>query len=67
MAGPVRSAAIRRALAAVCAALALSVPTAAYPASLAQLLQLPLEQLLHLKITSVRGAAANMVGETHGR
>jgi hypothetical protein len=67
MACLVRSAAPRRALAAVVAALALGVPTAAYPISLAQLLQLPLEQLLHLKITSMRGGAAALAGESHGR
>ncbi len=67
MARPVRSPAPRRALAAVVAALALGAPTVAYPISLAQLLQLTLEQLLHLKITSMRGTTAIMVGETHGR
>jgi hypothetical protein len=61
-----RSAVARRTLAAALAVLALGVPTAAYPISLAQLLQLPLEQLLHLNVTSMRGAAATMVGETHG-
>jgi hypothetical protein len=64
---PHRVPATRRALAVMLTMLALGVPTAAYPISLAQLLQLPLEQLLHLKITSMRGAAANMAGETHGR
>jgi hypothetical protein len=62
-----RSAVTRRTLAAALAVLALGVPTAAYPISLAHLLQLPLEQLLQLKITSMRGAAATVVGETHGR
>lgn len=52
MARPDRRPAVRRALAAVTAALALGAPTAAYPISLAQLLQLPLEQLLRLEITS---------------
>lgn len=63
MARPVRSAAPRRALAAVVAALALGAPTAAYPISLAQLLQLPLEQLLRLEITS----SAAWGGVRHGR
>lgn len=63
----VRSAAPRRALAAVLAALALGVPTAAYPISLAQLLQLPLEQLLHLKITSTHGGATALTGTPHER
>lgn len=53
----------RRLLAIVVASLAFGVPTAAYPISLAQLLKLPLEQLLHLEITS-RAAAG---GAGHGR
>ena len=53
----------RRVLAAVAAALALGIPTAAYPLSLAQLLQLPLEQLLRLEITS----SPVSVGVRHGR
>lgn len=53
----------RRLLAAVVAALALGAPTAAYPISLAQLLQLPLEQLLRLEITS----SAAWGGVPHGR
>jgi hypothetical protein len=67
MARPVRSPAPRRALAVVVAVLALGVPTVAYPISLAQLLQLPLEQLLHLKITSMRGGAAALAGAPHER
>jgi hypothetical protein len=47
----------------VCAALVLGASTAAYPISLAQLLQLPLEQLLSLTITS----SASINGEPHGR
>jgi hypothetical protein len=42
----------RRLLATVVAALALAAPTAAYPISLGRLLQLPLEQLLRLEVTS---------------
>lgn len=53
----------RRMLVAAVAALALGLPTAAYPVSLAQLLKLPLEQLLRLEITS-RAAVA---GVAHGR
>ena len=59
--------ATHRALAAVLAVLAMGVPTAAYPISLAQLLQLPLEQLLHLKITAAHGTAATLTGQAHGR
>jgi predicted Kef-type K+ transport protein len=59
----VRSAASRRALAAALAVLAIGVPTAAYPISIAQLLQLPLEQLLRLEIT----ASAVVGGVHHGR
>jgi hypothetical protein len=51
----------------VLAVLAMGVPTAAYPISLAQLLQLPLEQLLHLKITAMHGTAATLTGQAHGR
>lgn len=58
-----RSAVWRRALAAVVAALALGVPTAAYPITLAQLLQLPLEQLLRLEFTASVAAG----GVPHGR
>ena len=61
------SAVTRRTLAAAIAALALVVPTSAYPISLAQLLQLPLEQLLHLKITSMGGGAAALAGAPHER
>jgi hypothetical protein len=63
MARSVRSAASRRALAAALAALALGVPTSAYPISLAHLLQLPLEQLLRLEFS----APASVGGVTHGR
>lgn len=63
MARSVRSIATHRALAAVLAVLALSVPTVAHSISLAQLLQLPLEQLLRLKITT----AAPAGGAPHGR
>lgn len=57
------SAVARRALAAAVAALALGVPTAAYPITLAQLLQLPLEQLLRLEFTASVAAG----GVPHGR
>ena len=63
MARSVPSAASRRALAAVFMVLALGVPTAAYPISLAQLLQLPLEQLLRLEFS----ASASVGGVNHGR
>jgi hypothetical protein len=53
----------RRLLAALVAALALGAPAAAYPISLAQLLQLPLEQLLRLEITS----SPAWGGVRHGR
>ncbi|MDH4289037.1 MAG: hypothetical protein OEW27_10725 [Aquincola sp.] len=62
-----RSDAPRRALGAALAALALCAPTAAYPISLARLLQLPLEQLLRLEITSMRSTATELGGERHGR
>jgi hypothetical protein len=55
--------AARRQWAALLAALALGMPTAAYPISLAHLLQLPLEQLLRLEITSPAVAR----GAPHGR
>lgn len=45
------------------AALALAAPTAAHPISLGRLLQLPLEQLLRLEITS----PAVVVGVPRGR
>ena len=67
MARPVRSLAPRRALAAVVAVLALGLPTAAYPISLAQLLQFPLEQLLRLEITALGSAAGHLGGGLHGR
>jgi len=63
MARSVRTAASRRALAAALAVLALGVPTAAYPISLAHLLQLPLEQLLRLEFS----ASVSVGGVTHGR
>ncbi len=66
MARPTRSAA-RRAVAAALAVLALGAPTLAYPMSLAQLLQLPLERLLQLEITALRHAAAQRAGAPHGR
>jgi hypothetical protein len=62
-----RSDARRRALAAALAALALCAPTAAYPISLARLLQLPLEQLLRLEITAMRSTPAVLGGARHGR
>ena len=46
----------RRALAAVAAVL-MTLPGAAYPISLAQLLRLPLEDLLRLEITAPASAA----------
>ena len=59
--------ATRRTLAMTLVALALAVPTAAYPLGLAQLLQLPLEQLLRLQITALRGAVAPFGSERHER
>ena len=67
MARPTRSTAARRAVAAALAVLALSAPTLAYPMSLAQLLQLPLERLLQLEITALRHAATQRAGAPHGR
>jgi hypothetical protein len=67
MARPSRSARARRATAAALAALALGAPTLAYPMSLAQLLQLPLERLLQLEITALRDAMAQRAGDRHGR
>jgi hypothetical protein len=63
MARPASLARRRRMLAGVLAALAVGMPTAAHPMSLAQLLRLPLEQLLRLEFT----AAADRSGGVHGR
>jgi hypothetical protein len=67
MARPRRSSAARRAVAAALAVLVLGAPTLAYPMSLAQLLQLPLERLLQLEITALRHAAPHRAGAPHGR
>jgi hypothetical protein len=67
MARPRRSARARRAAVAALAALALGAPMLAYPMSLAQLLQLPLERLLQLEITALRDAVAYRAGAPHGR
>ena len=64
---PARFATARRAAAATLVALALGLPTAAYPFSLAHLLQLPLDQLLQLEIDVLRSAAAPLGGARDGR
>jgi hypothetical protein len=57
----------RRAVAAALAVLSLGAPTATHAVSLAQLLQLPLAQLLQLEITVTPSAAAHFAGERDGR